>query len=155
MRFFTSSLLSENIMDYSDTLSVRKFYVRDRRQVIALWDIVFPGDPPWNEPARIIERKTPRQRDLFLVGLTDEKVIATVLAGYDGFRGWIYHLAVHPDFRRMGIGRRMMAEAESRLTALGCVKVNLQVRAGNSKVIRFYEKIGYKTEDHTSMGKRF
>ncbi len=143
-------------MDTGDShrFIIRKFYVRDRNEVIALWKDVFPDDPPWNDPAAVITRKTQKQRDLFLVGLLDKKVIATVLGGYDGFRGWIYHLAVNPQFRSRGFGKKMMEAIESILIKQGCIKINLQVRSGNSAVIKFYRHIGYTTEDHTSMGKR-
>lgn len=134
-------------------LVIRNFYARDRVQVIALWREVFPEDPPWNDPEAVIKRKLRRQRDLFLVGELEERVVATVLAGYDGFRGWISHLAVKQDKQSRGFGEKIMSEAERRLTILGCVKINLQVRSSNKKVIRFYEKCGYTVEDHTSMGK--
>jgi ribosomal protein S18 acetylase RimI-like enzyme len=76
------------------------------------------------------------------------------MAGYDGHRGWINYLAVHPQHRRSGIGRRMMDEAESRLQAAGCPKINLQVRSKNAEVIEFYKRIGFKTDDVVSLGKR-
>jgi len=120
---------------------------------MALWNIVFPGDPPWNNPAQVIKRKLHRQRDLFLVGIVDSAVIATVLGGYDGFRGWIYHLAVHPDYRKRGFGHRLMEEIEKVIFEAGAIKINLQIRAHNSEVIRFYEGVGYRTENHISMGK--
>ena len=120
-----------------------------------LWNLVFPDDPSWNEPHRIIANKLRKQRELFLVGLMDARVIATVIGGYDGFRGWIYHLAVHPEFRNHGFGRRMMERIESLIAAQGAVKINLQIRSSNLNVIRFYERLGYRAEDHQSMGKRF
>jgi len=138
----------------SSRFNIRKFYSRDRQGVIALWKDVFPDDPPWNDPAAVIARKMQKQRDLFLVGLLDKKVVATVLGGYDGFRGWIYHLAVNPLFRSHGFGKKMMEAIESILTKQGCIKINLQVRSGNSGVIKFYQHIGYSVEDHASLGKK-
>jgi ribosomal protein S18 acetylase RimI-like enzyme len=81
-------------------------------------------------------------------------VIATVMVGYEGHRGWINYLAVAPEHRRAGIGRRMMAEAEQRLRDLGCPKINLQVRTSNAEAIGFYERLGYSLDDVVSMGKR-
>jgi ribosomal protein S18 acetylase RimI-like enzyme len=101
----------------------------------------------------VIRRKLEVQRELFLVGVLGEEVVGTVLAGYDGFRGWVYHLAVHPAHRRRGFGRRLMQSAERRLRALGCPKLNLQVRARNAGVVAFYEALGYSVEGHVSMGK--
>lgn len=103
---------------------------------------------------RIIRLKTDFQPNLFLIGTLDGKVAATVMAGYEGHRGWINLLAVDPDHQRAGLGRAIMRDAERRLLALGCPKVNLQVRAGNEAVVRFYEKLGYAVEDRVSMGKR-
>ena len=76
------------------------------------------------------------------------------MAGYDGHRGWINYLAVHPNHQHAGIGKHMMDEAEIRLRAVGCPKINLQVRRTNAKVIEFYRKIGYKFDDVVSFGKR-
>jgi ribosomal protein S18 acetylase RimI-like enzyme len=109
---------------------------------------------PWNNPHRDIRRKLEVQPDMFLVACSDERIIATVMAGYDGYRGWINYLAVHPNHQRTGIGRRMMNEAEVRLRAAGCPKINLQVRSTNAGVIEFYKRIGYKTDDVVSLGKR-
>lgn len=134
-------------------LSIRKFHENDRSQVIRLWKKTFPNDPPWNDPEAVINRKLQIQKDLFLVGLLKKRIVATVLAGYDGFRGWIYHLAVDEDRRRVGIGEMMMTEAEKNLRLWGCIKINLQIRSTNTGVIRFYQRIGYKIEDHVSMGK--
>jgi ribosomal protein S18 acetylase RimI-like enzyme len=136
-----------------ENLLIRPFLEKDEDPVIALWREAFPKDPPWNEPKQIIRRKREVQRDLFLVGEIDGAVVATVIAGYDGFRGWVYHLAVAPVQRRKGLGRAMMAEVEKRLHARGCPKINLQVRAWNGEVIAFYKRLGYKVEEHTSMGR--
>jgi len=135
-------------------LVIRPFDEADEAQVVALWKEVFAGDPPWNEPTAVIRRKLGVQRDLLLVGELAGDVVATVMAGYDGFRGWVYHLAVAPAVRRNGYGRAMMREAESHLRTLGCPKVNLQIRATNAGAIAFYRAIGYDVEDRVSLGKR-
>jgi len=137
-----------------DDLVIRPFRERDRAAVVTLWERIFPDDPPWNAPLSIIRRKLTVQPDLFLVGSAEGRVIGTVLAGFDGVRGWVYHLAVDPSCRRLGVGTRLMRAAESGLAQLGCPKVNLQVRAANTEVIEFYRAIGYQIEDRVSMGKR-
>ncbi|MEJ2721382.1 MAG: GNAT family acetyltransferase [bacterium] len=139
-------------MNRSD-LIIRPYADEDETDVVALWRSVFPNDPPWNDPPQIIRRKREFQRELFLVGELDGRVVATVIVGYDGFRGWIYHLAVAKTEQRRGHGRAMMVEAERRLKALGCAKINLQVRAANAEVIEFYKALGYGIEDHTCFGK--
>ena len=132
---------------------VREYAERDRDEVVALWHRVFADDPPRNAPVRVIERKLGTQRELFLVAERRGRVVGTVLGGYDGFRGWVYHLAVDPEHRRGGIGRELMQEIERRLNALGCPKINLQIRAHNSGVRAFYERLGFAVEAHISMGK--
>jgi ribosomal protein S18 acetylase RimI-like enzyme len=82
------------------------------------------------------------------------RIVGTVMAGYDGHRGWVYYVVVSPDHRRQGIGTALMERAEEGLASLGCPKVNLQVRAGNEAVVRFYETLGYGVEERVSMGKR-
>lgn len=135
-------------------LIVRPIGAGDRGRVIALWSDVFPDDPAWNDPGAVIDRKLAYQPELLLVGELDSRVVATLLAGYDGFRGWIYHLATVRGVRRQGIATTLMGEAERRLRALGCVKVNLQVRDANAAVIEFYRRQGYRVEDRTGLGKR-
>ena len=109
---------------------------------------------PWNDPVKDIHRKLQIQRDMFLVRLLETRLVAAVMVGYEGHRGWINYLAVAPDLRKNGFGRRLMEEAEARLSAVGCPKVNLLVRGSNANVIEFYEKIGYSKDDVISMGKR-
>ena len=134
-------------------LEIRVYRTSDEEAVIQLWKdcgLVVP----WNDPHKDIQRKLEVQADLFLVGLARERLAATIMAGYDGHRGWINYLAVAPDLRRRGIGRRMVEQVESRLRALGCPKINLQLRTSNVDVVSFYEAIGYATDDVISMGKR-
>jgi ribosomal protein S18 acetylase RimI-like enzyme len=135
-------------------LKVRSFEEQDEAAVIRLWQTVFPDNPPWNVPAEDIRRKLAVQRELFLVGEYQGQIVATVLAGYDGHRGWLHLVAVDPRFRRLGVGRAMMAEAERRLAEIGCPKVNLQVRAANETIVAFYRKLGYDVEERVSLGKR-
>lgn len=122
--------------------------------VEALWEEVFPDDPPWNAASIAIPEKLKQQPDLIILVLDGQKVVGSILAGYDGHRGWLYALAVLGAYRGRDIGTKLVAEAERRLAALGCQKVNLQVRATNAGVIRFYERLGYGVEDRVSMGKR-
>ena len=93
------------------------------------------------------------QRDLFLVGVIDGTVIATALAGFDGYRGWVYRVAVAADEQNRGYGRAIMLETERLLREMGCAKLNLQVRATNPDVVKFYERLGYSVSENISMGK--
>lgn len=134
-------------------MQIRPFDAGDREEVVRLWercDLV----RPWNDPHKDIARKLTVQADLFLVGVLEDRIVAVVMAGYEGHRGWVNYLAVEPALRGRGFGRTMMAEAESRLRALGCPKVSLQIRRSNLDVARFYASLGYAEDDVISMGKR-
>ena len=109
---------------------------------------------PQNDPKKDICRKLSIQRELFLVGSMGSKLVATVMARFDGHRGWINYLAVATGSQNRGFGRRMMDAAEARLREMGCPKINLQVRSSNADVIEFYRAIGYSVDDVVSMGKR-
>ena len=122
--------------------------------VASLWEEVFPNDPPWNKAAVAIPAKLAVQPELFLVALDGDTVIGTAMAGYDGHRGWLYAVAVKPDLQRKGIGTALLHAAEQRLRAMGCGKINLQIRADNAAVAAFYREHGYAVEDRISMGKR-
>jgi ribosomal protein S18 acetylase RimI-like enzyme len=135
-------------------MPIRRYQAADEDAVIALWREVLPDSAPHNDPATSIRNKLAVDRDLFLVAEVDGKVVGTVMGGYDGHRGWIYSVAVNPHYRRQGIGRDLLLELEAILASLGCLKVNLQVRASNVGVIAFYEKLGFAVEQHVSMGKR-
>jgi ribosomal protein S18 acetylase RimI-like enzyme len=136
-----------------NSFSIREFDVNDTDEVIALWHETFKNDPSWNDPLEIITRKQAVQKELFLVGVFKRRIVAAVLGGYDGFRGWVYHLAVDPEYQGRSFGRKMMEAIEKKLLDLNCPKINLQIRSQNSAVISFYENLGYDVEDHTSMGK--
>jgi len=134
-------------------IEIRPFRPEDQEAVVALWQrcgLI----RTWNDPRRDIARKQRVQPELFLVGTVDGAVVAAVMAGYEGHRGWINYLAVLPEHRRAGLGRAMMAAAEGRLKTLGCPKVNLQVRRDNPEVIAFYARLGYLEDAVVSMGKR-
>ncbi len=134
-------------------MMIRPYLPADEEQVIELWHSCGLVVPP-NDPRQEIWRKMQVQPELFLVGIIEEQITATVMAGYDGHRGWIYSVAVAPARQRQGIGRRLVEEAETRLAAMGCRKINLQVRASNTAVIGFYENLGFSVEERVSLGKR-
>ena len=134
-------------------MEIRPFEPGDQAAVIRLWERC-GLTRPWNDARKDIERKLQVRPDLFLVGLVAGQIVATVMAGYDGHRGWINYLGVDPGHRRQGLGRRMMAEAERKLRQAGCPKINLQVRSGNAEVIAFYQRLGYAMDEVVSLGKR-
>ena len=134
-------------------LVIRAYQDDDKSAVIELWNacgLVVP----WNDPKDDIDRKVRAQLELFLVGLLDGRVVASVMAGYEGHRGWINYLGVRPELQGKGLGRQMMNAAEERLRKLGCPKINLQVRTSNKAVLAFYERLGFSRDDVVSLGKR-
>jgi len=134
-------------------MQIRTFEMKDQESVVKLWhacNLIVP----WNDPYKDIQRKLQVGPDLFIVGEIAGDVIATVMGGYDGHRGWINYLAVAPAHQRKGYGRRLVAFVESRIKQKGCPKINLQVRQTNTDVIKFYEAIGYKNDNLVSLGKR-
>jgi len=135
-------------------ITIRPYRDQDQEDVIHLWKKVFPDASSHNNPARDIRTKREVQPELFLVALREEQLVGTVMAGFDGHRGWVYYLGVDPEFRRQGIGTALMRRVEAQLIGLGCPKINLQIRAQNEEVQAFYEQLGYCSEDRLSMGKK-
>lgn len=134
-------------------LTVRSFQNNDEASIVDLWvrcGLVHPA----NDPRKDILRKSKVRPDLFLVGTIKDEIVASVMVGYEGHRGWINYLAVDPEYQKRGCGRRMMEEAERLLRAEGCPKINLQVRTSNAGVLAFYRAIGFLNDDVVSLGKR-
>lgn len=125
-----------------------------REPVIALWQTVLGDESPHNAPALVIDKKVATRDGLFFVALLNGRVVGTVMAGYDGHRGWLYAVAVHPDHRQQGIGSQLITQAEQALAGLGCLKINLQILENNASVTAFYASLGYAVEPRVSMGKR-
>jgi ribosomal protein S18 acetylase RimI-like enzyme len=124
-----------------------------RSQVIALWKGVFGYQTAHNRPTLAIDKKLDVSDALFFVALLDDVVVGTAMAGYDGHRGWIYSVAVHPLQRKQGIGSQLVLHAERALTAKGCMKINLQILQSNKEVAAFYLSLGYVVEERVSMSK--
>ena len=135
------------------SLLIRPFKEGDEEALVSLWNIC-KLTVPWNNPYKDIARKLKVQAELFLVGYLEDKLIASVMAGYDGHRGWINYFAVHPDFQARGYGKQLMDNVENGLRELGCPKINLQIREGNDKVFSYYQKLGFVKEKRIFMGKR-
>lgn len=136
-----------------DDMDIRACQPADENEVVALWarcGLV----KPQNNPRADIQRKLADSPELFLVGIVGGKVAATVMAGYEGHRGWINYLAVAPDLQKTGLGREIMQVAEKLLRQRGCPKINLQVRATNQQVLAFYQSLGFAVDDVVSLGKR-
>ena len=134
-------------------MRIRAFEPGDEAAIVALWQEC-GLTRPWNDPHKDIARKLTEQPDLFLVGTIGDEVIASVMVGFDGHRGWVYYLAVAERHRKQSYGRALMQEAERLLVERGCPKLNLQVRSTNAGVIEFYRRLGYVQDETVSLGKR-
>ncbi|NEQ46111.1 MAG: GNAT family acetyltransferase [Leptolyngbya sp. SIOISBB] len=132
---------------------VREFQPDDQPNVIRLWHRC-GLTRPWNDPALDIQRKLTGQPEWLLVAVVDDSIVGAVMVGYEGHRGWINYLAVDPEHQRLGIGQELMRSAESRLLAVRCPKINLQIRTDNLDAIAFYEAIGFSQDAVVSYGKR-
>lgn len=134
-------------------LIVRLYEEADRDAVLRLWEEA-GIDRPWLDLGAEIDEMVRHDPSLFFVAVNDDAVVGAVMGGYDGRRGWMYHLAVEASIRRGGIGRQLVSALEDTMRGRSVAKINLQVRAGNEDVISFYERVGYVDEELTSMGKR-
>jgi ribosomal protein S18 acetylase RimI-like enzyme len=135
------------------TCMVRPFKPSDRDALVRLWSSVFPDDPPRNDPDVMIDNKMTVRPELLLVAEDEGRLVGAAIAGFDGTRGWLYHVAVDPAHRLRGVGTSLVETAVEGLRALGCPKVNLQVRIGNRGVVDFYRALGFEVESHVSMSK--
>jgi ribosomal protein S18 acetylase RimI-like enzyme len=134
-------------------ISIRPFQPADEPAVVALWEEC-KLTRPWNDPHKDIARKLAVQPELFLVGVVDEAVMASVMAGYEGHRGWVNYLAVAPRFRGRGHARALMQHVEALLVQRGCPKLSLLVRNSNREALAFYRHLGYAQDEAVSLGKR-
>lgn len=138
---------------WTASLVPRAFRPDDRPGIRELWRECGLVHAP-NNPDEDIDHKLRQDPEGLLVLEMEGKLLGTVMVGYEGHRGWVNYLAVLPSMRRRGLGRILMSAAESRLRALGCPKVNLQVRRSNDSVLAFYRSLGYGVDDVVSLGKR-
>ena len=125
---------------------------RDVAEVIALWQRC--GSPrPWNDPARDIALARKESNSTVLLGRSAGSLLASVLVGHDGHRGWVYYVTVDPDHRFKGYGREIMAAAEDWLRVRGILKLQLMVREDNAQVHAFYESLGYNEQKRVTFAK--
>lgn len=135
------------------TTILRPYEADDLEAVKALW-LACDLTRPWNDPDKDIQRKLAVDPHWFIVGVNNEEIVASIMIGYEGHRGWVNYLAVKPALQGSGLGRQLMQRAEQELLQVGCPKLNLQVRETNQQVLDFYNAIGYKVDAAVSLGKR-
>lgn len=137
----------------SAAIQIRDFHFpSDYEQVFALWESMEKGvHIGRSDTLAEIEKKIARDPELFLVAEADGSIIGSVIGGFDGRRGLIYHLAVAPSFRRKGVASRLMNEVESRLRAKGCLKCYLLVTRDNGEAKRYYQHRGWAPMDSVQL----
>jgi ribosomal protein S18 acetylase RimI-like enzyme len=119
---------------------------RDVADVIALWQRC-GLTRPWNDPTSDIALARKSENAAMLAGRDDSGIVASVLVGHDGHRGWVYYVAVDPDCRHKGYGRIIMDAAEHWLRRRGIEKLQLMVRPDNNQVQAFYQSLGYVEQE--------
>jgi ribosomal protein S18 acetylase RimI-like enzyme len=134
-------------------MQIRPFERSDAHEVVDLWRRC-GLTRPWNDPHRDIERKLSVAPELFLVGVLEDRLVASAMGGYDGHRGAVYYLAVDPPCRGSGYGRAIMHAVAGRLAALGCPKINVMIREDNAQALGFYRELAYEPQDVAVYGLR-
>ena len=132
------------------SIQIREFHFpTDYDSVYQLWESIEKGVRVGrSDTPREIEKKLNRDPDLFLVAESENKIVGSVIGGFDGRRGMIYHLAVASEFRGNGIGSRLMEELESRMRAKGCLKSYLLVTVDNPEAEEYYKLHGWQPMGH-------
>lgn len=120
----------------------------DIEPVVALWQRC-GLTRPWNDPRADIAMARRRDNSTILIGRNGHAIVASVMVGHDGHRGWVYYVAVDPNCRKSGFGRHIMAAAEDWLRQAGILKLQLLVRRGNEQANAFYQSLGF--EESTSV----
>jgi ribosomal protein S18 acetylase RimI-like enzyme len=134
------------------SLSIAAIEDGDIADVIALWQAC-GLTRPWNDPTADIALARKGANATVLVGRDGSRLVASVLVGHDGHRGWVYYVAVDPECRHNAYGRVIMAAAEDWLRARGLEKLQLMVRGDNVEVQTFYQSLGYLAQDRVVFAK--
>jgi ribosomal protein S18 acetylase RimI-like enzyme len=139
-------------MSIDTALAIAPLEDADIAAVVALWQrcgLV----RPWNDPEADIALARQQSNAAVLLGRDGDAVVASVLVGHDGHRGWVYYVAVDPQHRKKGSGRAIMAAAEEWLRARGILKLQLMVRPDNVQVQAFYETLDYDEQERVIYAK--
>jgi len=132
-------------------VNIERYSANNFDALVELLKVVFPDEPAHNAPEKMITQKL-QVDDLIFLGFDNQTLMGSCMSGYDGHRGWLYAVAVHPAHRRKGVGQALVQHAVAELHKLGCNKVNLQIRPDNTAVAEFYKSLGFDVEDRLSMG---
>ncbi len=133
-------------------MNVRDCELAEAELAIALWEDC-GLTRPWNDTRVDFRQALESPASTVLGGFHDGLLIASVMVGFDGHRGWVYYLAVDPAHRRRGLGTQMMTGAETWLRQLGARKLQFMVRGENASSLRFYETLGFEQQAVITLGR--
>ena len=139
-------------MRHTRDVEIRDLLPHEAERAVELW-AQCGLTRPWNDPNADLARALATPSSTVLAAVAAEALIGTAMVGHDGHRGWVYYLAVAPDRRREGVGRRLMAAGEAWLRDRGAPKVQLMVRQGNAAVVEFYAALGYADQQTLVLGR--
>jgi ribosomal protein S18 acetylase RimI-like enzyme len=135
------------------TAAIREIEAGETGAVVALW-CACGLTRPWNDPDSDLAMALKTPTATVLVATDGEQLTGSVMVGFDGHRGWVYYLAVGPEMRRAGLGRALMAAAETWLRERGAPKLQLMVREGNEAALGFYAALGLEVQPVVVLGRR-
>ncbi|MEY3990080.1 MAG: hypothetical protein RI985_1161 [Chloroflexota bacterium] len=144
---------ARTIEHFDDGTYLRPIYLDDLPEMLALWRAAQLQISPTDSEDGLRRHLALSGNLTWALCTADGRIIGTLLGSDDGRRGWINHLAVHPDAQGKGYGQRLITAVTTRLAAQGCEKVNLLVRQSNQQVVSFYEKIGFAVDNNIFMAK--
>lgn len=130
-----------------DNLQIREMIIEDYDEIFALWQVTTKRALSDADSRENIAKYLEHNKGMSLVGIVDGKIIATVLAGHDGRRGFIHHMAVSPDYRRMGVGRSLATEADKRIKQAGIKKTHIFCYKNNQLGQPFWKAMGFTKRD--------
>ena len=134
-------------------MQIRTARAEDAAQVCELWEVNFGYTEARNAPRKVFARALSWDHESLLVAVEGDRIVGTLIVGYDGHRGWLYRCTVAPSERGRGAARLLVTSGEARLQSLGCTKVNLQLHTSNEDGRKFWAALGYGEEARISMGK--
>jgi ribosomal protein S18 acetylase RimI-like enzyme len=126
-------------------VEVRGVSVEELQDVLDVWGEA-DAEPTVTDDEDGLRALLDHARDALLVAVDSERIVGTLIIGWDGWRGSFYRLAVVPDRRREGIARRLVAAGEQRLRGLGARRLAVFAVTGDPGAVAFWRAIGYEAQ---------